>query len=107
MIALRLASMTATDQPSVLASGTIATRPVHHLGIAHAPLQRLHAAHRGADHRYEADAEMIEQKLLRSDHIADEELRKFYMRLRRRVRRGGGEPIADRVGADDEELVRI
>jgi hypothetical protein len=71
-------------------------------------LQRLHAAHRGADHRYDmADAEMIEQKLLRSDHVADEELWKFHMRLRRRIRRGGGEPIADRVGADDEELVRI
>ena len=108
MIALRLASSTTTVHAGVLASGTSATRRVHEIRMAHAPLQHLHAAHRGADHRDDVvDAEVVHQLLLRGHHVADQEFREFHARLRGGVRRRGGQPVADRVGADDEVLVGV
>ena len=82
---------------------------VHRIGMADAPLQHLHAAHRGADNRDDmVDAEFfLQQAILRFHHVADGEFRKAHMRLRLRIAGRGRQPVGDRIGADDEIFVGI
>ena len=80
MIALRVASTTATLQAGVFASGTIATSASMIVRMADAPLQRLHAAHRRADHGDDVvDAEFfLQEAILRFHHVAHGEFRKAH-----------------------------
>ena len=77
--------------------------------MAHAPLERLHAAHRRPDDGHHVDdAEVLgEQPVLRLHHVADEELREAHARLRGAGARRGGEAVADGVGRHHEILVRV
>lgn len=85
----------------------------HPLGIAHRPLQHLHAAHRAADHgKQRLDAEMVEQHRLGADHVADRHQRQVEApapagRRIGRGRSGGAEAAAEHIGADYEEAVGV
>ena len=82
---------------------------VHVIGMADAPLQHLHAAHRRADHGDDmVDAELfLHQPVLRFHHVADGELRKSHARLGLGIARRGRQPVGDGVGADDKILVGV
>src|SRR5436309_1469252 len=82
---------------------------VHDVRMRHAPLERLHPAHRGTDHGHHVvDAELLlEQPALRLHHVAHPELRKLHARLRLAVARRSREPVADGVGGDHEVLRRV
>ena len=74
--------------------------------------QRLHPAHRAADHRVQLlDPERVEQRDLRADHVADGDHREAHavgLAVRRRARRPGrAHAAADHVGADHVEAVGV
>ena len=77
------------------------------------PGQRLHAAHRPADHRRQPiDAQMVEQHRLRPHHVGDGQHREAHgVRIAQRGVDAGGagrsHAAADDVGADDEMACRI
>jgi len=82
---------------------------VHVVRVTDAPLQHLHAAHRGADHGDDViDAKLLlHQAVLRLHHVADGEFRELHARLRLRIARRGRETVRDRIGADDEIFVGV
>ena len=88
-------------------------RREHAFGIGRGPLQRLHAAHRAADHAEQRlDAEAIEQHGLRAHHVGNGDDRKIQPPQFAGGRIGRGRPgrahaAADHVGADDEVAVGI
>ena len=78
------------------------------------PGQNLHAAHRAADHREKPlDSEMLDEFLLRPDHVADRHRREIeapeFARfvLVRAARPGRAHAAAEHIGADDEIAVGI
>ena len=83
------------------------------LGIGRGPLQRLHAAHRAADHAEQrVDAEAVEQHGLRAHHVGNGDDREIQPpRLAGggidRGRPGRAHAAADHVGADDEVAVGV
>ena len=83
-------------------------RREHALRIGRGPLQRLHAAHRAADHAEQRlDAEPIDQHRLRAHHVGNGDDRKIQSphlagRGIGRGRPGRAHAAADHVGADDE-----
>ena len=88
-------------------------RREHALRIGRGPLQRLHAAHRTADHAEQRlDAETIEQHRLRPHHVGNGDDRKIQppQFAGRRIDRGrSGRPhaAADHVRTDDEVALGI
>ena len=81
--------------------------------IGRGPLQRLHAAHRAADHTEQRfDAEAIEQHRLRAHHVGNGDERKIQTphlaggRIGR-SRSGRAHAAADHIGADDEVAVGV
>lgn len=90
-----------------------------HLRIGRRPFIGLQRAHRRAGNRIEfGDAEIVEQRLLHIDEIANADERKIRpVRLARvRIDRGGtgrhdvrifGVQIDERIGCDDEKLRRV
>ena len=82
-------------------------------GIAHGPVQRLHAAHGAADDAEQpADAEMVDEKFLRLDHVADGDDREIEAvgLVRRRIdfrRPHRAQTAAEKIAADDEIAVGI
>ena len=88
-------------------------RREHALRIGRGPLQRLHAAHRAADHAEQrVDAEAIEQHGLRAHHVGNGDDRKIQPPHFAGGRIGRGRPgrahaAADHIGADDEVAVGI
>ena len=88
-------------------------RREHALGIGRGPLQRLHAAHRAADHAEQRlDAQPIDQHGLRAHHVGNGDDRKIQPphlagRGIGRGRPGRAHAAADHVGADDEVLVGV
>ncbi len=85
----------------------------HALWIAHHPLQRLHPAHRAADHRAQfVDPKVVDQHPLRVDHVLDGDngkrqgVRSPCLRIRARGA-GGAFAATDDVRADHEVLIRV
>ena len=83
------------------------------LGVHHAPLQHLHAAHRSARHEGPAlDAEVVGDRGLRADHVADRDDREprpprpAVVGVGRR-RAGRALAAAEHIHADDEEAVGV
>ena len=82
-------------------------------GIGRGPLQRLHAAHRAADHAEQRlDAEAIDQHGLRAHHVGngdDGEIQppQFAGGRIGRGRPGRAHAAADHVAADDEVVVGV
>ena len=88
-------------------------RREHPLRIGRGPLQRLHAAHRAADHAEQrVDAEPVDQHGLRAHHVGNGDDRKiqppqFAGGGIGRGRPGRAHAAADHVRADDEIAVGI
>ena len=81
---------------------------VHHAWVAHAPLQRLHPAHRRAgDGNQMPHAEVVQQTALTFHHVAQGKVRERRAMLRRAGARRRGDAIANGVGADDEQVVGV
>ncbi len=82
-------------------------------GIARGPVEHLHAAHRAADDAEQlVDAEMVDQQLLRLDHVADgddREMQPVGLAGRRIDLLGadGAHAAAQEVRADDEIFVGV
>ena len=89
----------------------------HHLlharRVFHRPGQRLHAAHRSADHRRQrANAQMIEQPRLRRHHVGYGDHREVH---RKRLtgpwisagRARAAHAAAQHIGADHEPIIRV
>mmetsp|Transcript_6957 Transcript_6957/g.17795 ORF Transcript_6957/g.17795 Transcript_6957/m.17795 type:complete len:414 (+) Transcript_6957:373-1614(+) len=111
-LALALAD---ADLPRLVAAGRgerhdgTCTQPLHR----HPPLERLHAAHAAPDGGGHAlDAELQQDLLLQSNHVANGHHREVHAPLLTRVRVDGGGPrravaAAQHVGAEDEVLLRV
>ena len=88
-------------------------RREHALRIGGGPLQRLHAAHRAADHgKQRVDPQAIQQHGLRAHHVGNGDDRKIQSPHFAGGRIGRGRPgrahaAADHIGADDEVAVGI
>ena len=88
-------------------------RREHALRIGRGPLQRLHAAHRAADHAEQrVDAEAIDQHGLRAHHVGNGDDRKIQSPQFAgggigRGRPGRAHAAADHVRADDEVSVGV
>ena len=85
----------------------------HAVAVARGPFQHLHAAHRAADHAEQLlDAEVIDQRHLRVDHVADGDDGKVDAPGLAGVGvdaggAGRAHAAAEHVGADDEEAVGV
>ena len=85
----------------------------HALGIGRRPLQRLHPAHRAADHRQQFfDSQGIDQHGLRPHHVAHGDQREMQPEglAGRRIDFGGAgraHAAANDIGADHEEAVGV
>ena len=88
-------------------------RREHALRIGRGPLQRLHAAHRAADHAEQrVDAEPVDQHGLRAHHVGNGDDRKIQPPQLAgggigRGRAGRAHAAADHVRADDEIVVGV
>ncbi len=83
-------------------------------GYSRRPFQRLHPAHRPANHREQAlDAEMLDQPFLCPDDVADGDRREvdppgtLATVVAQAQRPGAAHAAAEHVGADDEQPVGI
>ena len=85
----------------------------HRIRIARHPLQHLHPAHRAAQHGEQPrDAQVVDQHLLRTDHVVDGHRREIGAPRARAVvaqaaRAGRAHAAAQHVGADDEVAVGV
>src|SRR6266849_1736220 len=95
--------MASATRPGTASAATVSSAPGVRLVMT-----RENAAQGGPDNRSKLpDAERVEQPALTLNHVADAKSRESQIRLRGAIAWRGGQPVADRVGADDEVAVRI
>ena len=109
MIALREASITATDQAGVLVSGTIATSAsmksgwlTPHCSACMPPIDGPITATTWSMPSFSFSSRYCDSTMSRMANFG-----KLHARLRLGIARRRGEAVADRIGADDEILVGV